>query len=261
MSDSPAAPPLRVGEVATLSGLTIRTLRHYHDIGLLVPSGATQAGYRLYERGDLARLQQILFFRELAFPLAQIRAIVGRPDFDATAALAEHRRILAEKKHRLEALIDLIDRSITERQGGDTMTDQQRFAPFDDAKVAAYREEARQRWGHTDAYQESERRVARMTKADWEAIGAETSAIYAGLVARMERPPTDPEVQALIERHFRQINDRFYNCSTEIYRGMADNYVADARFAAHFNGVKVGLAEFMRAAMHAFADRREGKAR
>jgi len=122
-------------------------------------------------------------------------------------------------------------------------------------RAAPYREEARQRWGESDAYRESERRTASYTKADWDAIEAESAEISRNLAALMDRPPADPAVQTWIARHHRQIDERFYRCSPEIYRGLADLYVDDQRFGDNIDRARPGLARFMREAMRVYADR------
>ncbi|MCL5256635.1 MAG: TipAS antibiotic-recognition domain-containing protein [Chloroflexi bacterium] len=125
---------------------------------------------------------------------------------------------------------------------------------FDQKKIEEYREEARRRWD-SELVDESHRRTAKYTKEDWVAIQAETNAIQQGLASLMDRDPADPEVQKLIDRHFRQINERYYTCTIEIYRGLGDLYVNDERFKANYEMVRQGLAEFMRAAMHVYCDR------
>src|SRR5438067_1064233 len=182
--------------VAGMAGVSVRTLHHYDRIGLLPPAATSEAGYRLYSEADLERLQQVLFFRELGFSLHDVKAIVDSPDFDRTEALRAHRRLLVEQRGRLGRLVDLVDRTIASLQKGEPMADKERFAAFDDSKGNEYREEARQRWGHTEAYKESERRAASYTKADWDAIKAESEEIARNLAALADRAPADPEVQA-----------------------------------------------------------------
>jgi hypothetical protein len=137
------------------------------------------------------------------------------------------------------------------------MHDQQKL--FGDFDPAQYEEEARQRWGHTPAYQESIQRTKKYTQADWAAIRQEGQAIEQGLAALMDRSPTDPEVQGWIQKHHQLINDRFYTCPPELYRGLGDLYVQDERFTAYYDRIKPGLAQFVRAAIHAYCDNLEGK--
>jgi DNA-binding transcriptional MerR regulator len=248
-----------VKAVAELAGITVRALHHYDRLGVLKPATATSSGYRLYTEADLERLQQVLFFRELGFGLKEIKAIVDNPGFDRGEALRSHRRLLMEKQQRLERLIRSVDRTIDSMEREIPMDEQKMFEGFDEAKLEEYRKEARARWG-SEKVDESDRRTSKYTKEDWAEIRAESEAISLGLAALMDRDPADPEVQALVERHYRQINERFYNCSLEIYRGLGDLYIDDARFTANYERIKPGLAQFMRAAMHAFCDRQTAKA-
>jgi DNA-binding transcriptional MerR regulator len=243
-----------VKAVADMASVSVRTLHHYDHIGLLKPTSTSPAGYRLYADTDLGRLQQVLFFRELGFGLQEIKAIVDSPSFDRREALRAHRRFLIEEQKRFGRLVDLVDRTIDTLERGTSMSDRERFAGFDEAKHEEYREEARQRWGQTEAYQESERRTARYSKADWDVIKAESEEITRVIAALSERDPADPEVQRWIARHHGQINQRFYTCPPEIYRGLGDMYVDDPRFTAVYDSVKPGLARFMRDAMHVYAD-------
>lgn len=240
--------------VAQLAGITIRTLHHYDEIGLLRPSQVNAAGYRLYVTSDLERLQQILFFKELGFGLDQIRQIIDDPGFDRQEALVQHRVMLLERQERLNRLIRSVDRTLDTIERGIPLSEKELFAGFD-----PYAEEAKERWGQTEAYKESARRVKTYTKADWEAIKAEETAINQGLAALMDREPADPAVQEWIRRKHQHINDRFYTCSTAVFRGLGDLYVADERFAAVYEKVKPGLTAFMRAAMQIYCDMLEGK--
>jgi DNA-binding transcriptional MerR regulator len=245
-----------VKAVADLAGISVRTLHHYDEIGLLKPEQVSASGYRLYTETDLERLQQVLFFKELGFGLQEIRSIIDSPGFDRRRALLEHKQLLLERRERIGRLIQSVDRTLEAMERGATMAEKDLFDGFDQSQ---YEEEARQRWGHTEAYRESTRRAKSYTKADWDAIKQESEQINQGLAALVGRDPADPEVQEWIRRHHQQINDRFYTCSTEIYRGLADMYVQDERFTATYEKIRPGMAQFMRAAMHVYCDRLEGK--
>jgi DNA-binding transcriptional MerR regulator len=246
-----------VKAVADLAGVSVRTLHHYDAIGLLRPASVSPAGYRLYTDADLERLQQILFFRELGFGLQEIKAIMESPGFDRKEALATHRRLLVEQQKRLARLISAIDRTIDAIERGVPVSKDDLFAGFDETQLQQYREEALARWGKTA--EESFKRTSTYSTEDWAAIQAESDAINRGLVSLMDRDPADPEVQALVDRWFRLINDRFYTCSLEIFRGLGDGYVNDSRFTAFYDKYKPGLAAFLRAAMHVYCDQREGQ--
>jgi DNA-binding transcriptional MerR regulator len=252
----PANRTYTVRRLSELAGITVRTLHHYDQIRLLRPSRRTEAGYRLYGEEDLLRLQQILFFRELDFPLAEIREILDRPGFDQVAALRTHRRMLGERAARLDRLLNTVDRTIATLTSEDVvgLTDDELyegFAPSEREKLAGYEAEARDRWGEMAA--ESQKRVRRMSKDQWQLVGAEGGAINTAMAALMARPVATPEVQALMARQHAWI-ENFYPCSAEMFRGLGQMYVEDPRFTAAYDKVRPGLAVFMRDAMAYYAE-------
>jgi DNA-binding transcriptional MerR regulator len=245
-----------VRQLAKLAGVSVRTLHHYDQIKLLKPSARTDAGYRLYGDADALRLQQILFYRELDFPLAEIQVILDRPGFDQIEALRDHRRMLTERAERLARLLRTVDRTIAKLTGEDTMplTDEdiyEGFSPEERAKLKGYEAEAADRWGELAA--ESGRRVRQMTKAQWQAIQQEGGAVTQRMAELMGQPVGDADVQAAIARQHAWI-ENFYPCPAEIFRGLGQMYVDDPRFAANYEKMKPGLAVFMRDAMIYYAD-------
>ena len=250
--------PYTVKAVADMAGVSIRTLHHYDEIGLLDPSSVSHAGYRLYTDADLERLQQVLFFKELGFGLKEIKAIVDSPAFDRKQALAMHRELLVEKRKRLEKLIESVDQTIGSMERGKEMSKETLFDGFDESKLKEYREEARQRWGAA-VVDESHRRVSKYTKADWAQVQTESTAINEGMVALMGTDPAGAKAQDLAGRWFKMINDRYYTCTPEIFRNLGIMYVEDARFTAFYDKYKPGLAVFMRDAMGVYSDNLEKK--
>lgn len=248
-----------VKAAAELAGISIRTLHHYDEIGLLKPAHVSAAGYRLYTADDLEQLQQILFFRELGFSLHEIREIISRPGFDRQQALVEHRQHLLQRQERLGRLIDTIDHTLYLMERSIPMNEKEMNVLFDGFDHAQYEEEARQRWGHSKEYQESAQRTKRYTKEDWVAIKAEMGQISQTIASLMDRGPADAEVQEWIRRWHQLINDRFYTCSTEIFRALGNGYVEDERFTATYEKIKPGMAQFMQAAMSVYCDKLEGK--
>lgn len=246
-----------VKTVAKLAGITVRALHHYDHIGVLRPSSTSASGYRLYSDSDLARLQQVLFFRELGFSLQETKAIIDSPGFDRREALRSHRQLLCEKRERLGRLIDSVDRTIEATEGGTRVDEKTMFDGFDESKMEEYREEARTKWGK-ELVDESYRRVSDYTKEDWATFQAESKEIVTAMASLMGRDPADPEVQGWVDRHYRQIKDHFYTPTPEMYRGLGNLYVEDSRFTANYDRVKPGLASFMRAAMHVYGDRLAG---
>lgn len=250
---------LTVSQVARLAGVSVRTLHHYDEIGLLRPSGRSEAGYRLYQESDLQRLQQVLFFKELGFPLEEITRIVQDRAFDLRAALLMQKQMLTDRAIRVQALIRAVDAALESLEKGTAMTKEEMFEVFGDFDPSKYEDEARQRWGNTDAYKESARRTARYTKKDWQQIKAEGEEISRELAAQLVagRAPTDPVVMALAERHRGYITRWFYPCSYEIHRGLGELYVSDPRFTENIDKTQPGLAQFMRDAFRANAERAE----
>lgn len=248
----------KVKEVADLVGVSVRTLHHYDEIGLLTPESVNQAGYRLYSDRELERLQQILFFREIGFSLQEIKKILDDPDFDRKRALQSHKELLLEKKKRLEAIIETVDKTIESIEGGYEMSKKDMFEGFDMTPIEEhkrkYAAEARQKYG--DAVMDAvEKRTDNYTKDDWAQIMAKSGSIFAKVIAAMDRGPADPQVQEAVGELRQWITDHFYDCTTEIFRGLGDLYVTDERFTANIDKYKPGLAAFLREAMHIYCDR------
>ena len=247
----------RIGEVARLAHVSVRTLRHYDAVGLLRPSGRSEAGYRLYARGDLERLQQVLFYRELGFPLGEIARVMSVPGFDRRAALAAQRELVARQAARLEAMLQEIDTTLASLEGWTAMSDEELFEAFGDFDPREHEQEARERWGHTDAYKESARRTRGYTRQDWAAVKAEGDAINADLAALLDAdvPAADVRTMDVAERHRLMIDGRFYPCSHKMHAMLGEMYVSDPRFTANYDKVRPGLARYMRDAIRANAAR------
>lgn len=248
---------LTVGSMARLAGVTVRTLHHYDDIGLVVPAGRTDSGYRTYGPDEVERLQEVLFYRELGFSLETIRGIVGRPGYSRAGALRQQREMLAARAEHLMAMIDAVDRAIAAERTGVKMTNEEMLEVFGDFDPSEYEEEAKERWGDTDAYQESTRRVAGYTKDDWKAIQSEADAINQAFLKLMAAgtPADDAAAMDIAERHRAHISEWFYDCSKEMHAGLGRMYVADARFKENIDKAGEGLAEYMSAAIAANATR------
>ena len=249
-----------IGQVAEAAGVTVRTLRHYDAIGLLRPSGRTAAGYRRYGDADLERLQQILFYRELGFPLEDIATILDDPDADALTHLRRQRELLMGRIDRLRAMVDAIELAMEARRVGVDLTPEERLEIFG-GDPDVHRAEAEERWGDTDAYRESQRRTAAYTKEDWKRITAEQKAIVDGFAEARAAgvPATDARAMDLAERHRGFITDSFYECSVRIHRRLAELYVNDSRFTAVFDRTAEGLAQYVHDAICANADRQEDR--
>src|SRR5215207_7664882 len=245
-----------VGRVAELSGVTIRTLHHYDEIGLLSPGGRSAAGYRIYEDSDIERLQRILFYRELGFALEEIATIVDDPRTGALGHLRRQRGMLARRIERLSAMVDAIDYEMEARTMDIRLTPEERLEVFGEFKPEDYAEEAEQRWGETEAYKESQRRVSSYKKEDWQELKAEEEQIRARLAAALEAglPPDSEEAMAAVEAHRQHISRWFYECTYGIHRGLTEMYLSDERFRSNYDAQVPGLATFIRDAAHANAD-------
>lgn len=246
-----------VGEVARLAGVTVRTLHHYDEIGLLSPSGRTAAGYRRYAGADLERLHQILSYRELGFPLEEIATILADPDADALGHLRRQHALLRERIERLQKMIEAIEHLMEAAQMGIQLTPEERFEVFGDFDPDQYAAEAEQRWGGTEPYRESQRRTASYTKDDWLAVKAGTEGLYRRFVEAMSagQPAGSPAVMDLAEEHRSQISRWFYECSYEVHRGLGELYVSDPRFTENIDQHATGLARYVRDAIAANATR------
>ena len=242
-----------VQQLARLAGVSARTLHHYDHIGLLKPSARTAAGYRLYGEADLLRLQQILFFRELDFPLADIQAILDDPGFDQVKALRDHRQLLQQEADRLGQLLKTIEKTISRlTEDNMTMTDEELYEGFTPEQIARYTREANELYD-PKTVAEANRRVRSMTKAQWQAVKAEGGAVAQQLADLMDKAPGDAAVQAAIARHYAWV-DNFWHPTAESYRGLGRGYAEHPEFRAFYEKYRPGLADFLCAAMAYYAD-------
>jgi len=241
-----------VGELSRLTGVTVRALHHYDEIGLVRPSQRSAAGYRIYSDGDVLRLQQVLVFRELGVPLDEIGTAIDEAG-DRAKLLRKHRHELAEKRTRIDAMLAAVDAALGALEKGQTMQPTDVKKMFDGFNPEDYEEETRQRWGHTEAYKESARRTKQYGKPEWEAIRRESEAIYARLAELMQQGAgaADPAVQAAVEDHRMHLERWFYPCSKQMHHGLGEMYVADTRFTANLDKVAPGFARFLRDAIAA----------
>lgn len=246
-----------VGQVAGFAGVTVRTLHHYDEIGLLSPSGRSHAGHRRYHDADLDRLQQILFYRELGFPLDEVAALLDDPDVDPRAHLRRQHELLSARITRLQQMAAAVETALEARKMGINLTPEEKFEVFGDHDPEQYAEEAEQRWGDSEAHKESRRRAASYTKEDWLRIKTESEENTARLVAAMEGGAAPGSVRAmdLAEEHRALISRNHYDCGYDMHVCLAEMYVADERFATSIDAAKPGLAAYLREAILANAAR------
>ncbi len=249
-----------VGAVARMSGVTVRTLHHYDEIGLLRASGRSDAGYRRYDDADLERLQRILFYRELGFGLDDIKSVITDGGDDASAHLRRQHAMLLDRIGRLERMAAAVEKALEARTMGINLTPEERFEVFGDFDPDRHAAEVEERWGDTDAYRESARRTAAYTKADWERMKAESAEPIDALVAAMRAGESADSSQAMdgAEGHRQHISRWFYDCTVEIHSGLADMYLADPRFTATYEKIAPGLAQYLHDAIKANAVRQGG---
>ena len=221
-----------VKEVSTLSGISIRTLRYYDAIGLLKPAGHTEGGYRLYDDAALEKLQQILLFRELRFPLKEICRIMDSPDYDREEALGQQIALLTLEKERLEELIRCAQ-SMTERKGNEMK--QTDFAAFDTGKIDAYAAQAREKWGTTASYREYEQKARSRTREEEQALGGEMMAYFSALGALRGGDPAGAEAQRLVDGLRGFITAHYYHCTKPILRGLGQMYKSGVEFTENID--------------------------
>ena len=268
--------PMTVKQVSELTGVSVRTLQYYDDIGLLSPSERTEAGYRLYEEEQLATLQEILLFRELEFPLKDIKSILDSPAYDKEKALQQQVELLTMKKERLERLIQLAEELRAGSTGQAKSTGESRertkrptershtmdFKAFDKSKLEEYAKRAREQYSDTDAYKEYEVKSAGRTLEDEQVFAKEFMAIFARFGALLQdgadsdaagdhaeasspADPTSPTAQALVQELRDYITEHFYNCTPEILSGLGKMYAADGEFKENIDAAGgPGTAEF-----------------
>ena len=232
---------MTVSQVSRLTGVSVRTLHHYDRIGLLRPAEVTEAGYRLYGENELERLQQILFFRELEFPLQDIGKIINSSSFDRNKALDQQIELLEMKKEHLENLL-LYARGI--RMTGVKHMD---FKVFDTRKMDEYAREAKQQWGKTEAYKEFEEKTKDWTEDTAGGIAAEMMAIFAefGRIMSNGAKPDEADAQTLVQKLRDYITEHFYNCTPQILAGLGQMYTGDGRFTENIDKAGgVGTADF-----------------
>lgn len=250
---------LTVGAVARLAGVTVRTLHHYDEIGLVSPDGHTDAGYRLYSRRNIEQLQEVLLFRELGIGLTEIRRIVEEPGYRRAEALGSHRELLLSRSSRLLAMVEAVDRAINAERKGFNMTPEEMLDVFGDFDPADHQVEVEERWGGTDAYEESNRRVSSYTKQDWLQLRSEADALDHRLLILMADDVRADSIEAMdiAEEHRSHITRWFYECTPEIHAGLGQMYTTDARFKEGIDAAGDGLAEYLSEAIDANHQRLE----
>ena len=228
-----------IKEFADFTGVSVRTLHYYDEIGLLRPAFVDRAtGYRFYDENSLLRMQEILFYRELDFSLKSIGEILSSPNYDKSQALNEQKQLLILKKERLERLISAIDSAV---KGENVMN------AFDNSEFEKHKAEAKERWGQTQAYQQYEAKTKDYSQQNFDALAAEMDAIFQAFAQCMNRgeTPVSDQAQHLVKQLQKHITQNYYNCTNQILAGLGQMYVADDRFRQNIDRHADGTATFV----------------
>lgn len=245
-----------VGQVADEVGVTVRTLHHYDQIGLVRPSERSRAGYRLYTEADLQRLQHVVVYRRLGFPLDQIGEILAA-GADVAAHLRRQRAAVTDRLTELTGLVSAIDKALEAQMNDYQITAEERRELFGEGFDDGYAQEAEQRWGGTEAWEQSQRRAKSYSKEQWEQIkaeGEEVNARFVELLTAGVPAESEPAMDAA-EAARQQICRWFYDCPRELHASIAEMYVTDPRFTKTYEDIHAGLARYVRDAVVANAAR------
>lgn len=237
---------LMIKGFAEFTGVSVRTLHYYDEIGLLKPAFVDRfTGYRYYDEDSLLRMQEILFYRELDFPLSSISEILSSADYDKGKALKEQKHLLILKKERLERLISAIDGAM---KGENVMK------AFDNSEFEKYQKEAKERWSNTSAYKEYEERTKHYAEKQWNTLIGQMDDIIASFaVCRKKGEASDSaEAQNCVRLLQDHITQNYYRCTNEILAGLGKMYVADARFRQNMDKHGEGTAEFISKAIESY---------
>ncbi|WP_085832224.1 MerR family transcriptional regulator [Clostridium merdae] len=248
---------MNINEVASLTGLSVRTLHHYDRIGLLIPKRNRENGYREYSDEDLNRLQQILFFKECGFPLSVIREMLENPGYNQEQAFEIQKQYLMHERKRIDTMLNTLLKTHQTWKGEITMTPKEKFEGFDLSKNP-YKEEAKHRWGE-EAVEKSSQTIAVLGKEGQEALSEQMNELFRTLAEVRHLPPDSPEVMEQMDVYYHFLNDNFgYHYSPEAFAGLGQLYVNDTRFTDNIDRFGEGLSLFLSQAMeHYFAKQKK----
>ena len=241
---------MQIKEFAEFTGVSVRTLHYYDEIGLLAPAIVDEyTGYRFYDAKSLERMQEILFYRELDFSLKNICKILSSPDYDKQKAMKEQKKLLILKKERLERIISALDQA----QEGEQIMKAFDNSEFETAREQ-YEAEAKERWGKTEAYKEHEQKTKDYSKDKWNDVNAGLNNILGEFAQCMENgyTPESSEAQALVKKLQNHITANYYTCTNQILAGLGQMYVADERFKNNIDKHAKGNAEFVSRAIEVY---------
>ena len=237
---------LTVSEIASISGVSVRTLHYYDEIGLLPPQEINESGYRFYGEPELMRLQQILFFRELGFRLIEIKNILAKPDYDKTAAIKKQQELLQLKRQHIDSLLKLIDETI----GGIVMSKLEITIKDIEQYKETYADEVKSRWGNTTAYKEFKDK--NVEKTEELAAAKKAEEIFSAFAQIRDTPADSPSAQELVAAWQDHITINYYNCTKEVLSCLGEMYVEDERFLENIDRHGKGTAEYIREAIRKY---------
>ncbi|MFB7446912.1 MerR family transcriptional regulator [Streptomyces sp. NPDC056194] len=246
-----------VGQVAGFAGVTVRTLHHYDAIGLLSPGGRSTAGHRRYDDADLDRLQQILFYRELGFPLEEVAVLLDDPHADPQEHLRRQHTLLTARIGELRRMAAAVEHAMEAKKMGINLTPEEKFEVFGDKDPERYAEESTRRWGGSHSHRQAQERAAGYSKEDWQRMKDEVDAWGAAYAALMDegRDPRSEEAMDLAEAHRRHLTTWFFACHPRTHVELTEMYVADENFHAFYESIHPGLPEHLRESVRANAER------
>lgn len=240
-----------ISQTAKLAGISVRTLHYYHEIGVLAPSQISSTGYRYYDEEALLNLQQILFYRELGFPLKEIMEIMKFSDYNKNDALIKQKELLILKKQRIDKLIKLIN---TNLKGDNAMS----FKEFDmsniDEAKKKYADEVKEKWGNTNSYLQNKYKTEKYTKKEWSNVMEESDAILKEFALYVGKDSKSNMVQSLVKVWQDYITHYHYDCTKEILAGLAEMYVGDERFTKSIDKFGKGTAKLMSDAIKVYCN-------
>lgn len=243
-----------VGEVAAMAGVTVRTLHHYEEVGLVVPS-RSPSGYRHYDESHIDRLTRALYYRELGLPLPEITSILDDPATDTAAHLRRHRDLVRRRLARLTEVLASIEKELEAHRMGTRLSAEEKLEIFGEGYDPAWETEAEERWGGTAAWRAGQQSAAALSKEDWMRVKADGDALMARFAEAFDAgvAATTPQAMDLAEQHRRSV-EAFYPCSHEQHRCIAQTYVSDPRLLATYDAIAPGLAQWVHDAVQANAD-------
>ena len=244
---------MNINTVAKISGLSVRTLHHYDQIGILVPGRNAENDYREYTDIEIDRLQQILFFRECGFSLKQIKSMLDNPEFDRAAAFSLQRKTLLHQKNRIDRVLKTLDRTIESEKGGIKMNREEKFKGFD-FNQNTYEDEARKLWGD-EPVKNSNTFIQGMSQESREELKEDFNSLFRMLARLREQEPSSEKVQTAMEEMYQLFNSSVgVHYTAEMFKGLGQMYVDDVRFTKNIDAFGAGLSMFLKEAMAIYAN-------